>query len=153
MDAALKYLGFCDRSEREVERHLDACQYGEVEVMETVERLRELGLVDDARYARDFVGTRLATKPVSRAHLREQLLGHELAREVIDDALAAVSDEMEVANAVAVAEKYLRQFNALDEDARDERTIKRILARGYGYDVAREALAAAKEAALSGVDS
>ena len=44
MDSALRFLGARARTIREVERHLDACEYGEVEVYETVERLKELRL-------------------------------------------------------------------------------------------------------------
>ena len=70
MDAALRFLGARARTVREVERHLDNCEYGEVEVYETVERLKALGLLDDVAFANEFVRTRLATKPISRAHSR-----------------------------------------------------------------------------------
>lgn len=140
MDEALRYLGYCARSVREVERHLDDCQFGEVEVMETVQRLEELNLLNDLQYAKDFVETRLAAKPVSRAHLREQLLAHELPRDVLDEALSAVTDEMEQSHACAVAEKYLRQLSALEARERTQRTLKRLLTRGFDYDTARNAL-------------
>lgn len=73
MDAALTYLGFRARTVREVERYLDEKQYGEFEIMQVVDRLTELGLLNDAQYAADFVDSRLRTKPVSRRILREQL--------------------------------------------------------------------------------
>ena len=93
MDAALRYLGGRARTVREVERHLDASEYGEVEVYETVERLKELGLLNDLAFAAEFVRTRLATKPISRAHLREQLLAHETELEAIEQALLQVDEE------------------------------------------------------------
>lgn len=149
MDAALKYLGYCARTAREVERRLDALEYGEVEVYETLERLKELGLVNDAAFAQDFIASRLATKPVSRAHLREQLLSHETGQEAIEDALRLVTDQVERSCAVRVAAKYLRQFEALDEETRTQRTIQRLLSRGYTFDTAREAV----ENALAGADT
>src|SRR5512133_3202225 len=84
MDAALRFLGARARTVRETERHLDACEYGEVEVYDTVERLKELGLLNDTAFAEEYVRTRLATKPVSRAHLREQLLAHEVEAQSIE---------------------------------------------------------------------
>ena len=143
MDAALQFLGYRARTVREMERHLDDCQYGEVEVMETVQRLIALNLLNDESFAADFVATRLAAKPVSRAHLREQMLAHELERDAVDAALLAVTDDMEQANATAVAGKYLRQFDGLSEDVRLERALKRVLARGFGFDTARAAVQAA----------
>ena len=140
MDAALRYLGGRARTVREVERHLDASEYGEVEVYETVERLKELGLLNDLAFATEFVRTRLATKPVSRAHLREQLMMHETAADAIDEALLQVDEEMQQRSAVSVADKYARQYARLPQEERDEMVIRRLLARGYGYDEARAAL-------------
>ena len=146
MDAALRFLARA-RTIREVERHLDACEYGEVEVYDTVERLKDLGLLNDTAYAEDFVRTRLATKPVSRAHLREQLLSHETDLDAIEQALLTVDDETQQKSAVSIAEKYARQYSNLAEDERNEMVIRRLLARGYSYDDARAALRAVSEGA------
>ena len=140
MDSALRYLGARARTVREVERHLDSCEYGEVEVYETVERLKELGLLDDVAFATEFVRTRLATKPISRAHLREQLLSHETEQEAIDVALSEIDEETQQRTATATAEKYARQYGRLSPEERDEMVIRRLLARGYSYDEARAAL-------------
>lgn len=145
MDAALKHLGYRARTVREMEHYLDSCEYGEVEIMETIERLIELNLLNDSAFAEDFVRTRLAAKAVSRAHLKEQLYGHELPREIIDEALRAVPDDAEEENATEVARKYLRQLASLDARERDDRVLKRILSRGYPFDLARAALDRAKQ--------
>lgn len=140
MDAALRYLGARARTVREVERHLDSCEYGEVEVYETVERLKQLGLLDDVAFANEFVRTRLATKPISRAHMREQLLLHETDAEAIDQALSGIDEETQQRTATATAEKYARQYALLAPQERDEMVIRRLLSRGYSYDEARAAL-------------
>ena len=146
MDEALRFLSARARTVREVERRLDACEYGEVEVYETVERLKDLGLLNDAAFAEQFVQTRLSTKPVSRAHLREQLMQHEVDRDALEQALLLVDEEMEAGSAVAVAAKYARQGARLPEDEKREFVLKRLMARGYNYDDARTAL----EQVLSG---
>ena len=145
MDAALRFLGARARTVREVERHLDNCEYGEVEVYETVERLKALGLLDDVAFANEFVRTRLATKPISRAHLREQLLSHETQTEAIEQALSGIDEETQQRMAIATAEKYARQYDRLSDQERDEMVIRRLLARGYSYDEARAALREAVE--------
>ena len=63
MDAALSYLTARMRTVREVEERLDDLQYGEGDILTTVNRLQELNLLNDAEYAREFVRTRLASKP------------------------------------------------------------------------------------------
>lgn len=142
MDAALKYLTSRARTVREVECYLDAQEFGEYEVYQTVERLKELGYLNDAAYAEDFIRTRLATKPLSRRKLGEQLYAHKLEGDAIDAALATVTDEMEAENAAAVAEKYCRQFASLAPEARRERVLRRLYGRGYAYETVRQSVAA-----------
>lgn len=143
MDTALRFLGARARTVREVERHLDASEYGEVEVYETVERLKVLGLLNDTAFAEEYVRTRLATKPISRAHLRQQMIAHELEIDAIDRALSALDDDAEARSATEIAHKYVRQYARLTEEARNEMVMRRLLSRGYSYDDARAALSAA----------
>lgn len=141
MDAALKFLGYRARTVREVERHLDECQYGEVEIMDVINRLTELNLVDDRAYCDEFIASRLRAKPISRRHLYEQLSAHEADRETIREALeAAIDEERELENAVEVAKKYIRQFEGLSENERAARVQNRLINRGFGYETAQTAL-------------
>ena len=114
MDSALDYLTSRPRTVREMENYLDGQNYGEYEVYAAVERLKELKYLDDVRYAADFVSTRLATKPLSRRKLKEQLRTHYLSADDIDAAMEQVTDDVERRNAMAVAEKFYRQFEGLE---------------------------------------
>ncbi len=142
MDAGLKYLTAKPRTVREMEDHLDSLDYGEYEVYQVVERLKELGYLDDEKYAADFVASRLASKPLSRRKLREQLHTHKLPADLIDGALAGVADETERGNALIVAEKFARQFAALAPEERKLRTMRRLVGRGFECGASRAALEA-----------
>ncbi len=142
MDHAMRYLTARDRTVSEMQTYLDNKDFGEADVDATIERLKDLGLLDDARYAVRFVETRLASKPVSRRHLWEQLKSHGLADEYINAALDTVAPEDEASNAQQVAEKYWRQFQSLDAEQRRDRVMKRLVSRGFSYDVSRKALEA-----------
>ena len=111
---------------REVENRLDECNYSEGEIMAAIDRLRNNGLLNDEKFARDFIESRLNTKPVSRGKLRRQLREHFVENAVIDEALSAVSDETELSNAAAVGSKYFRQYSNLP--------LKERLHRGYAFD-------------------
>lgn len=148
MDYAMKYLTLKDRTVSEVQSYLDGKEFGEADVDATVERLKELGLLNDTRYAQRFVETRLSTKPVSIRRLREQMKGHGLSDADIEAALDSLDAESEEANAKAVALKFVRQFRTLDPEKRRERVLSRLIARGYAYDTARKAY----ETALSAED-
>lgn len=133
-DAALYYLTPKARTVREVENMLDEGDYSEIEIMQTIERLVAAGLLNDEKYARDFVETRLNTKPVSRKKLREQLEGHFIETHIIDEALESVDADTELDNARAVGEKFFRQFEKLDMDERLKRVSSRLMSRAYSYD-------------------
>ena len=139
MDAALKYLTAKARTVREMERHLDELNYGEFEVYQVVERLKELDYLNDEKYAEEFVRSRLATKPVSRKKLYQQMLAHELPKEIIESALAGVDDSSEQDGAREIAEKFNRQLADLPEEERRERVLRRLAGRGYDFDTARTA--------------
>ena len=139
MDCAMRYLTARDRTVSEMQTFLDGRDFGEADVDATVERLKELGLLDDRRFAQRFVETRLAAKPVSRRHLKEQLKGHGLCDADIEEALALADDETERENALAVARKYARQYSALEPEKRRERVLLRLQSRGFSYDAARNA--------------
>lgn len=140
MDAALKYLTHRARTVREVERHLDGCHFGEYEIQQVIDRLLELNYLNDGRYAEEFVRSRLATKPVSRRRLREQLLSHEVPADIAESAIAGVPEETEQANAAAVAKKFARRFGNPDAEETRERIMQRLFSRGYSCEDARRAV-------------
>lgn len=145
MDAALSYLSGRARTVREVERHLDEKQYGEYEVQQVVERLQELGYLDDAAFAKEFIESRLRSKPVSRRKLHEQLMAHEIPRDIVEEALSQIPDEQDQENALAIARKYAAQLGNLDEAEFQMRLNRRLVGRGFSYDDARAAVRAIME--------
>ena len=139
MEYAMKYLALKDRTVSEIQTYLDGKEFGEADVDATVNRLIELGYLNDERYAQRFVETRTAAKPISRRHLYEQLKGHGISEETVRAAMEALEPEDEESNARAVAEKFARQFQSLEPKKRRERVLSRLIARGFSYDVAQKA--------------
>jgi len=134
MDIALRYLTSRARTVREVELYLDERQFDEIAVQEVVDRLIELGLLSDTRFAQEFVASRLRTKPISRASLGRQLKEHFVPRELIDSALAEISPETERENCALILEKYWRQLERLPKEERAERVKQRAISRGFAYE-------------------
>ena len=140
MDAALSYLTGRMRTVREVEDRLDELQYGEGDILITVERLKELNLLNDEEYAREFVRSRLATKPVSRQKLYMDLRAHRVPEELIEAALDALPSGTESDNALEVARKFWRQMSALEEPVRRERVLRRLMGRGFSTEASLAAI-------------
>ena len=144
MDAALSFLTARMRTVREVEDKLDELPYGEGDILATVARLKELNLLDDEAYAREFVRSRLATKPVSRQKRYLDLRAHKLPEETVRTVLDELPKETEADNALEVAKKFWRQMSTLEEPVRRKRVLRRLTSRGFS---AEASLAAIREAA------
>ena len=145
MDAALAYLTDRMRTVREVEDKLDDLQYGEGDILATISRLKELNLLNDEAYAREFVRSRLATKPVSRQKLYLDLRTHRVPEECIEAALNELPRETEADNAREVARKFWRQMSALEENVRRERVLRRLMSRGFSAEASLAAIRSVAE--------
>ena len=145
MDAALAYLTDRMRTVREVEDKLDDLQYGEGDILATISRLKELNLLNDEAYAREFVRSRLATKPVSRQKLYLDLRTHRVPEECIVAALNELPRETEADNAREVARKFWRQMSALEENVRRERVLRRLMSRGFSAEASLAAIRSVAE--------
>ncbi len=145
-DTALRFLTPKARTVREVEMKLDEGDYSEGEIMQTIERLVSAGLLDDEKYARDFIESRLNTKPVSRFRLEQQLKGHYVPNDIIEAALDSLSGDTELENAVKTARKFYDQFQSIeDEETRRRRVYLRLQTRGFSHDTIIRAIEAVTE--------
>lgn len=88
-EAALKMLSRRDYSAGQLAEKLAAKGYSPGEAAEAVEALTRVGLVDDARYARNHVELRLAHRPCGRILMLAELVtcgvDETLAHQVLDE--------------------------------------------------------------------
>jgi len=88
MAAAASFLAVRPRSTAETRRRLRHLGYPASLCDEVVERLVELGYLDDLAFAQAWVESRDRVRPRGSAALRRELLMKGVAREVIDEVLA-----------------------------------------------------------------
>jgi regulatory protein len=104
MERAGKLLATRARSERELSDRLAAAGFEPEWVTRTIERLRELGLVDDADFARRWIEERSGRKGLGPAKLRAELVAKGVDGAVVDEALAEAGlDEEGQATALAAS--------------------------------------------------
>ena len=137
-EAALVFLGYRPRSEKEVRDRLRR-GYEQDAIDHAISRLHEWRYLDDADFARRWVENRTAHRPRGKRLLQQELrhkgIDTETAREAIDDA-----DLDETGAAEELARRRLPAY-AGDDPAAIRRRLGAYLARrGYGYDVIRIAL-------------
>ncbi len=138
-EAALVFLGYRPRSEKEVRDRLRRGGYEQGAIEHAIARLHEWRYLDDADFARRWVENRAAHRPrgnrLLQQELRHKAINSETARDAIDEV-----DLDETGAAEALARRRIPAY-AGDEPAAIRRRLGAYLARrGYGYDVIRAAL-------------
>src|SRR5215212_6402707 len=134
MARALNFLGYRARSEGEVRDRLRRYGYGEETIGGVIGRLKELGYLDDAEFAR------LAAREKARKYgprrvsveLRRSGVDGEIAREAVEEEFAGRS-ELETAFSVAS-----RRYNRGGSDAEARRVYGFLMRRGYSAEVCAE---------------
>lgn len=135
-ERALAMLNRRDYSRAELLRRLVEKGEDEAAAAEAVERLAELGFVDDARYA-PLIVRHYAAKGYGAQRVRMELQKRGIPRELWD----AATEEMPVQD--DAIDRLLRA--KLKSDAPDRAELKRatdaLLRKGYGWDEIKSAVA------------
>jgi len=132
LNAALRFLGPRPRSEGEIRVRLSRRGFDAVAIEQTIARLRERGLVDDAAFAQFWRENRENFRPLSR-----RLMGLELRRmgvdaETVAEATGGLDDE---ANAYRAAQRKIRSLAGLDYPAFRKRLGGFLRRGGFDYEV------------------
>lgn len=136
MEAALGYLAHRPRSRWEVERHLHKKGYQAAVRERVAARLQELGLLDDAAFARAWIENRQRFRPRSELALREELRLRGVDGRVVDEALEGFDAEESAYRALVVSEGRFRSLDPRELRRRCEAYLAR---RGFDFDVAGRA--------------
>ena len=132
---ALALLDRRDYSRAELLKKLLEKGVEEVEAAQAVDRLEELGFVDDARYA-PIVVRHYAAKGYGARRVRQELARRGIPRELWDEAMAQMPAQDDT------IDRLLR--NRLRDGEADRAALKRasdfLLRKGYGWDEIKSAL-------------
>jgi regulatory protein len=145
-DKALDALARRARSRAELGRWLKEKEFTPAEIEPTLDRLTDLGLLDDLAFARGFARTRLGPgRGFGPRRVAAELARRGVARGVVDAVLAELAAESGVTEREAiraVAEKKLRGMRGVDTEAQRRRLYGFLARRGFGMreiaDVVRE---------------
>jgi regulatory protein len=101
-----------------------------------LDRFEEVGLVDDAAFARSWVASRQPSKGLARralaVELRRKGIDDDVAREALDE--IDTDDEAEAAR--TLVRKKLRSMANLDDTARTRRLVGMLARKGYSPGLA-----------------
>jgi len=111
-----------------------------------LDRFAEVGLVDDAVFAAEWVRVRHRDKGLSRRALADEMRRKGVPAAVADDALATLDGDDERVAAEGLVARTLSSSRGVDYPKRVHRLMAMLARKGYGPglagDVVRRALAA-----------
>ncbi|NJD59957.1 MAG: RecX family transcriptional regulator [Anaerolineales bacterium] len=132
---ALRYLDYRPRSRAEVRRNLEKHQIPPEVITDVFKRLERSGLVNDERFAKDWVENRSEFRPRSRRALAFELHQRGLNDSAIEKALESLNEE---ALAYQAAIKQSRRYQGLDMRDFRNKLGSYLARRGFSYDVIKQ---------------
>ncbi|ROS77171.1 regulatory protein RecX [Cellulomonas sp. PhB143] len=142
----LRSLTAAPRSRGQLTEALARKGYPEAVIEPLLERLVEVGLVDDRQLAEMLVRTRHSERGLSRRALAQELRRKGIDEETARGALAQVDDDDEADAARELVSRRLARTRGLDRDVRVRRTVAALARKGYGPSLAFELVRAALDA-------
>lgn len=140
LEAALRFLEARQRSAAEVRRRLVFHGYRADLVDDAIERLAELGMIDDAAFARAWVESRDRARPRGERALRQELARKGIDLAIADETIEARELERPDADENAARRLLERHASALarvaDPRARRQRAYALLARSGFDPDVA-----------------
>jgi regulatory protein len=114
-----------------------------------LDRMTEVGLVDDEAYAEMLVRSKQQGKGLARKALAHELRKQGIDQELADEALGGVGPEDERAKAEELVSKKLRTMHGLNPEVQARRLAGLLARKGYSGEVAwpviRDAVNGARE--------
>lgn len=131
--SALNFLSYRERSESEVYKHLSGKGHPDEVVKEVLERLRRAALLDDDRFARNWVENRSEFRPRSRRALVYELKQKGIPETAIQAAVDGVDEE---SMAYLAANKKSRRYQSLEWQEFRQKMYTFLAGKGFTYQVA-----------------
>jgi regulatory protein len=123
------------QTRQELERALRTRKVPAVVAQQVLDRMADVGLIDDTAFASAWVESRHSRRHLSALALRQELQAKGVDRDAIEAALAPVDTEAELAAARAlVARKYAAMAD-LSDQVRCRRLAGLLSRRGFGPSV------------------
>lgn len=144
-EAALALLARTRRTRTDLAKRLAEKGHVSTVIEPVLDRLAEVGLVDDVEYARAFLAGRWGRRPAGWKRLQQELRSRGVgdadvlaARELLESREGGVD---EVGTARKLIAQAARRYERLEPRVRSQRLYALLARRGFDSDVIRRALA------------
>ena len=120
-------------------------------VEEVIERLREYGYLDDARFAQSFASLRVQQRPIGRQRLERDLWLKKIDKPTIEAALDQVFEVMPESDLINRAlEKRIRLRGRPKTRAEAKKLFDHLLRQGFAFELVSEKVRAVVKMEVDG---
>lgn len=137
-EAALSRLDRSARTEKALRASLKQRGYVAPVIDAVAQRLKETGLIDDARYAERMAELQ-ARKPVGVYAFKRKLMTAGISEDDSAEALAAFDEEQQRAACLEAARRLFRKYEALPPREAKAKLTQALARRGFGWDAIESA--------------
>lgn len=137
----LRKLSAQARTRHELDQALRAKEVPADIADQVLDGMEDVGLVDDAAFAHDWVNSRQQRRQLSRRALGRELKNRGVSQDQIDDALANVGSAEEYGSAITLAARRYRSMSELPRDVVRRRLTGALARRGFASGVITRVLA------------
>lgn len=136
LEYALKLLGQRSYSEKKLTEKLASREVDPEEVKKVIVRLKELGFIDDLKFAKSFVENSQAIRFNGRRKIYWQLIKKGIPMQVAKLAIEqAYADNEETDSVRKLIDKYAKN---IPQNKLYERLMRRLISRGFEYGIVKQ---------------
>lgn len=144
LSKAFYILNIKSRTQQEIENKLKSLDFDQSIIAKVLERLKELGYLNDLDFSRQWIYTSMSIKPVGKRKLSASLRAKGVDQSVIDNAIES-SGYNDLDTAIELVNKKLRTSGKGMETEEDKgkafaKLYRYLLYRGIDYDTAKKAI-------------
>lgn len=141
LNNAYALLRMRPRSVYEIRSRLKLKRYDSGVIEDVIETLRRAGQIDDAKFARFWIESRMHANPAGDVVLRAELKTKGVADNIVESALLdKARDYDEYAIALDIARERFARLAKLDRKKAPKRLCDFLLRRGFKYDTVQKIL-------------
>lgn len=130
-ESVFQLLKYRIRSEQEIRSKLQRKGFSDPIIDQTVAYFKDIGLVDDRDFARQWVASRLA-RPYGRRRIRFELQQKGIEAKIIQDLLeSSMDDDTEDELVRTLARKQIKKYSELDDQKKRKRIYGYLSRRGF----------------------
>jgi regulatory protein len=137
---SLRLLAASPKSGHELRKKLSDKGYADEIIDRALEELRNQGVLDDSKYAKDLIARLTFGKAAGRHKIAFELKRHGISKKISDELLGTVSVEDETERALEQSRLKWAGWSKLDPQKRKKRLYDFLIRKGYDFQIAQDIL-------------